>query len=57
MGFRRVFFLLFAASGCLAQTAGYSLPEVYSSSGELRSGTLPLPKITRMELGANGPEE
>src|ERR1043166_5209413 len=45
MGFRRVFFLLFAASGCLAQTAGYSLPEVYSSSGELRSGTLPLPKI------------
>src|ERR1044072_1946382 len=45
MGFRRVFFLLFPASGCLAQTAGYSRPEVYSSSGELRSGTLPLPKI------------
>src|SRR5437588_103195 len=42
----RLLLVLSTAVACLAQQPGYGLPEVYSSTGELHSGTLPLNKIT-----------
>ena len=43
---RLILLLLVSVWAGFAQQAGYSLPAVYSSSGELRTGTLPLDKLT-----------
>jgi hypothetical protein len=45
-GSLRLLFLVAFAAICLAQQPGGSLPEVYSSTGELRSGVVPLDKVT-----------
>jgi hypothetical protein len=45
LGFRRYLLLICFAARCFGQL-GYSLPEVYSSTGELRSGTVSLDKVT-----------
>src|SRR5262245_51336230 len=45
LGFTRFFLLICVAARGVAQL-GYSLTEVYGSTGDLKSGTIPLEKVT-----------